>query len=60
MSSLNGLSGDFLKRLSGGNMDPAQPNDQQSIGQLMGGVPQEQFQQQATNCSWPGQASPPG
>jgi hypothetical protein len=50
MSFLNGLSGDFLKRLSGGNMDPAQPNDQQNMGQLMGGVPQDAFQQHATNA----------
>ncbi len=50
MSFLNGLSGDFLKRLSGGNMDPAQPNDQQDMGQLMGGVPQDAFQQHATNA----------
>lgn len=50
MSFLNGLSGDFLKRLSGGNMDPAQPNDQRDMGQLMGGVPQEDFQQHATNA----------
>jgi len=50
MSFLNSLSGDFLKRLSGGNMDPAQPNDQQDMGQLMGGVPQDAFQQHATNA----------
>jgi len=50
MSFLNGLSGDFLQRLSGGNMDPAQPNDRQDMGQLMGGVPQDAFQQHATNA----------
>ncbi len=50
MSFLNGLSGDFLKRLSGGNMDPAQPNDQQDMGQLMGGVPQDAFQQHTANA----------
>lgn len=50
MSFLNGLSGDFLKRLSGGNMEPAQPDDQQNIGQLMGSVPQDAFQQHATNA----------
>ncbi len=50
MSFLNNLSGDFLKRLSGGNMDPAQPNDQQDMGQLMGGVSQDAFQQHATNA----------
>ncbi len=50
MSFLNGLSGDFLKRLSGGTMDPAQPNDQRDMGQLMGGVPQDAFQQHATNA----------
>ncbi|MGI8854149.1 MAG: hypothetical protein ACR2JW_00230 [Thermomicrobiales bacterium] len=50
MSFLNGLSGDFLKRLAGGNMDPAQSNDQQDMGQLMGGVPQDQFQQHTANA----------
>ncbi|MCA1668730.1 MAG: hypothetical protein LC793_15295 [Thermomicrobia bacterium] len=42
--------GDFLQRLAGGNMNPAQPNDQQNIGQLMGGVPQEAFQQHTMNA----------
>jgi len=50
MSFLSGLSGDFLKRLSGGNMDPAQPNDQRDMGQLMGGVPQDAFQQHTANA----------
>lgn len=50
MSFLNGLSGDFLKRLSGGNMDPAQPNDQRDMGQLIGGVPQDAFQQHTANA----------
>jgi outer membrane lipoprotein SlyB len=50
MSFMNGLSENFLQRLAGGKMDPAQPNDQQDMGQLMGGVPQESFQQHATNA----------
>jgi hypothetical protein len=50
MSFLKGLSGDFLQRLAGGNMNPAQPNDQQNMGQLMGGVPQDTFQQHAANA----------
>lgn len=50
MSFLNALSPDFLQRLSGGNMDPAQPNDEQDMGQLMGGVPQDAFQQHAANA----------
>lgn len=50
MSFLDGLGGDFLQRLSSGNMDPAQPNDQQDMGQLIGGVPQEDFHQHATNA----------
>lgn len=50
MSFLNGLSENFLQRMAGGNMDPAQPNDQQDLGQLMGGVPQDAFQQHAANA----------
>lgn len=50
MSFLNALSPNFLDRLSGGNMDPAQPNDQQDMGQLIGAVPQEDFQQHASNA----------
>jgi len=50
MSFLNALSPDFLQRLAGGKMDPAQPNDQQDMGQLMGGVPQDAFQQHATSA----------
>ena len=50
MSFLSGLSGDFLERLAGGNMDPAQPNDQRDMGQLIGGVPQDAFQQHATSA----------
>lgn len=50
MSFLNGLSENFLQRMAGGNMNPAQPNDQQDLGQLMGGVPQDAFQQHAANA----------
>lgn len=50
MSFLNGLSENFLQRMAGGNMNPAQPNDQQDMGQLMGGVPQDAFQQHAANA----------
>jgi hypothetical protein len=50
MSFLNGLSGDFLQRLAGGNMEPAQPNDQRDMGQLIGGVPQDEFQQHTMNA----------
>ena len=42
-----GLPQTALRRV---NMDPAQPNDQQDMGQLMGGVPQDAFQQHATNA----------
>jgi outer membrane lipoprotein SlyB len=31
-------------------MDPAQPNDEQDMGQLMGGVPQDAFHQHASNA----------
>ncbi len=50
MNFLNALSPNFLQRLAGGTMDPAQPNDQRDMGQLMGGVPQDAFQQHATNA----------
>lgn len=50
MSFLNTLSPDFLQRLSGGNMNPAQPNDQQNLGQLLGGVAPQDFQQHATSA----------
>lgn len=50
MSFLSGLSGDFLQRLAGGNMDPAQPNDRQDMGQLISNVPSETFQQHTTNA----------
>lgn len=50
MSLLDALSPNFLQRLSGGTMDPAQPNDQQDMGHLIGGVPQQDFQQHATNA----------
>jgi hypothetical protein len=50
MSFLHALSPNFLERLAGGNMDPAQPNDRQDMGQLLGGVPQQDFQQHATNA----------
>ena len=50
MSFLNGLGGDFLQRLAGGNMSPAQPNDQRDMGQFIGGVPQDAFQQHATSA----------
>jgi hypothetical protein len=45
VSFLQALSPNFLERLAGKNMDPAQANDEQDMGQLMGSVPQEQFQQ---------------
>ncbi len=45
MSFLNGLGGNFLQRLAGGNMNPAQPSDQRDMGQFLGGVPQDAFQQ---------------
>lgn len=50
MSFLSGLGGDFLQRFAGGTMDPAQPNDQRDLGQLMGGVPQDAFQQHTANA----------
>lgn len=50
MSFLNALSPNFLERLAGGNMDPAQPNDRQDMGQLIGGVPQDAFQQQTATA----------
>ncbi|MGI8546825.1 MAG: hypothetical protein ACR2M1_05745, partial [Gemmatimonadaceae bacterium] len=50
MSFLSGLSGNFLQRLAGGNMNPAQPNDQRDMGQFLGGVPQDTFQQHTANA----------
>jgi hypothetical protein len=50
MSFLNGLSENFLQRLAGGTMNPAQSNDQRDMGQLLGGVSQDAFQQHATNA----------
>jgi hypothetical protein len=50
MSFLNGLGGDFLQRLAGGNMDPAQATDERDMGQFIGGVPQDAFQQHAADA----------
>jgi len=45
MSFLSGLSGNFLQRLAGGTMDPAQPNDTQDLHQFLGGAPPGAFQE---------------
>jgi len=50
MSFLNGLSGNFLQRLAGGNMNPAQPNDRRDMGQFLGGAPRDAFQQHTANA----------
>jgi len=50
MSFLNGLSQNFLQRLAGGSMNPAQPSDQRDMGQFLGGVPQDAFQQHTANA----------
>ncbi len=50
MSFLNGLDGDFLKRLAGGNISPEQPNDQRDMGQFLGGVPQDTFQEHTVDA----------
>ena len=50
MSFLQGLSGDFLRRLAGGNMNPAQENDEAYTGRVLGGAPPEMFQQSATDA----------
>jgi hypothetical protein len=50
VSFLQSLSPNFLERLAGNNMDPAQPNDEQDMGQLMSSVPQEHFQRQAAQA----------
>ncbi len=56
MSFLNGLGGNFLQRLAGGNMSPAQPNDQRDMGQFLGGVPRDAFQQHTASAM--GQVDP--
>jgi hypothetical protein len=50
MSFMEGLSENFLQRLAGGNMHPAQANDEQDMGQLMSSASQQQFQQQVTSA----------
>jgi hypothetical protein len=50
VSFLQSLSPNFLERLAGNTMDPAQANDERDMGQLLGGVPQEHFQQQTANA----------
>lgn len=56
MSFLNGLGGNFLQRLAGGNMSPAQPNDQRDMGQFLGGVARDAFQQHTASAM--GQVDP--
>lgn len=50
MSSSNTPSSTFLQRLSSGNTDLAQPNDQEEMAKLMGGVPQDAFQRHAADA----------
>ena len=50
MSFLQGLSGNFLQRLAGGQANYEHPQDAQYTNQVLGGVPQNIFQQHATNA----------
>lgn len=50
MSFLQGMSGDFLRRLAGGNMNPAQQDDDAYTGRVVRGAPPEMFQQSATDA----------
>lgn len=50
MSFLQGLSGDFLRRLAGGNMNPAQQDDDEYTGRVVRGAPPEMFQQSAADA----------
>ncbi len=50
MSFLQGMSGDFLRRLANGNMNPAQQDDDEYTGRVVRGAPPEMFQQSATDA----------
>lgn len=50
MSMFGGLSENFLQRLAGGNMNPAQPNDQENMGQVLSSAPPDAFQQHAASA----------
>lgn len=50
MSFLSGLSGDFLRRLAGGQANYDQPEDARYTNQVLGGAPTETFQQHAANA----------
>lgn len=50
MSFLSGLSGDFLRRLAGGQANYNQPEDARYTNQVLGGAPPETFQQHAADA----------
>jgi len=50
MSFLQGLSGNFLQRLAGGQANYDQPQDAQYTNQVLGGAPQNIFQQHAADA----------